>query len=311
MTDRKIELHCFPIFLVIVLYLTPISLSASQVVINSEDQFQFAVQYMEKEEYSKAIIEFERFIYLFPDDPLVIKAAYFIGFCHLLSREHEPAREILGKVYSENVDHPLALKSLFLIGESYYRQGILHEGERIFRIIIERYPQSPYRDPAYYRLGWTYLKEGKWQEASDTFHEVSKKDPLFGPSLNLSQKSLSGETLKLKDPETAGILAGVLPGLGHVYCGQPRNGLTAFLLNGLFIWAAVEAFNEDLEVLGGLLTLLEFGWYTGNIYSAVNCAHKHNRAQKNDFLKKLKDDLDLKLFFSKDVQAGLSLSFSF
>jgi len=311
MINRKIVPVGFAIFITICHCLTPLSLPASQVVIKSEDQFRFAFQYVEKGEYLKAIIEFERFIYFFPDDPLIIKANYFIGLCNLLNQNHKSTREILGKIVQENRDHPIALKSLFLIGESYYRQGISKEGERIFRMITEQYPQSPYQNLAYYRLGWIYLREGKWQEANDVFHKVDKQDPLFSSSLNLSQNSLLGENLNHKNPQTAGILAGILPGMGHVYCERPQNGLVAFLLNGLFTWAAIEAFNNDQKVAGGLLSLLEVGWYTGNIYSAVNCAHKYNKAQKNDLLKRLKDDLDLKLFFSKDIQAGLSLSFSF
>lgn len=311
MINRKIVLAGFPIFILIGLCLTPLSLSASQVVIKSEDQFQFAYQYMAKGEHLKAVIEFERFIYLFPNDPLVIKANYFIGLCDLLDQKHQSARERLGKIVQENRGHPIALKSLFLIGESYYRQGISNEGERVFRMITEQYPQSPYQNLAYYRLGWVYLREGRWQEANDVFLKVDKQDPLFSSSLTLAQDSLLGENLNHKNPQTAGILAGILPGLGHVYCERPQNGVIAFLLNGIFTWAAIEAFNKDQKVAGSLLSLVEVGWYTGNIYSAVNCAHKYNKAQKNDLLKRLKDDLDLKLIFSKDIQVGLSLSFSF
>jgi hypothetical protein len=55
------------------------------------------------------------------------------------------------------------------------------------------------------------------------------------------------------------------------------------------IFAAVEAFDNDNEALGGLLTFFEIGLYSGNVYSAVNSAHKYNRKQKHDFLKYLKE----------------------
>ena len=47
------------------------------------------------------------------------------------------------------------------------------------------------------------------------------------------------------------------------------------------IIAAWEAFDNDNEALGSLLTLFEIGFYTGNIYSAVNAAHKYNKKQKD------------------------------
>lgn len=114
-----------------------------------------------------------------------------------------------------------------------------------------------------------------------------------------------------KDPAAAGLMAAVLPGLGHAYCERYKDGLVAFLLNGLFIWAAYEAFEEDHSVLGGILTFLELGWYTGNIYSAVNTAHKYNRAVKNEFLRNLGDELDVGLLTSKQGHLGLALQMRF
>jgi hypothetical protein len=87
--------------------------------------------------------------------------------------------------------------------------------------------------------------------------------------------------------------------------------MVAFLLNGLTIWAAVEAFDQDLDVLGGVLVALELGWYSGNIYSAVNSAHKYNRKVRADFRRSLSDTLNLNLFTSKDIPLGLVLKIEF
>ena len=81
----------------------------------------------------------------------------------------------------------------------------------------------------------------------------------------------------------------IIPGAGHVYCERYQDAFIAFLLNGVMIWATLEAFDNDNEGLGVLLALFEVGLYTGNIYSAVNCAQKHNRKQNEDFLQYLKD----------------------
>jgi hypothetical protein len=73
----------------------------------------------------------------------------------------------------------------------------------------------------------------------------------------------------------------------------------------------VQAFHSDQDVLGGILTFMELGFYTGNIYSAVNAAHKHNRKVQNDFRESLKDRLDLNLFTSQKGQIGLTLTLQF
>ena len=80
-----------------------------------------------------------------------------------------------------------------------------------------------------------------------------------------------------KSPELAGIMSSVLPGSGQFYDKRYRDGIYSFILNALFIFGAYNAFDGDHYALGGILTLFEVGWYTGNIDNAVNSAHKYNR----------------------------------
>jgi hypothetical protein len=98
----------------------------------------------------------------------------------------------------------------------------------------------------------------------------------------------------------AGTLAAILPGSGHLYTERPRDALVAFLLNGAFILAAVELFNDDEYVTGGIVTFFELGWYSGNIYSAVNCAHKYNKRMKKDFIQGLRDRTSVSIRYNPD-----------
>jgi TM2 domain-containing membrane protein YozV len=101
------------------------------------------------------------------------------------------------------------------------------------------------------------------------------------------------EDLPKKSPATAGTLAAIIPGAGHLYTERPRDALVAFLLNGAFIWGAIELFRHDNYVAGGIVTFFEIGWYTGNIYSAVSSAHKYNKKKREDFLERLKEIISL------------------
>lgn len=293
------------------LLLPPAFLLAEEIILRSDDQFRFAVQAMDKGEYPLAVVEFERFIYFFPQDEKVPKARLLIGVCYLTAKTYEKAREALEGVYNSYPDSLTGGKALFLIGESYYRQGIVSEADYYFRRVVGTYPEPELTNPAIYRLGWSQMQSFRWLDASRTFETVEPGSPLYGSSQELTAKSLDGETLSFKDPTTAGVMAGILPGLGHVYCDRYKDGAVSFLLNGLFIWAAVESFNEDHDVLGGILTLLELGWYTGNIYSAMNAAHKHNRRIKDDFLKGLPDALNLNLLVTREGHLGIALRLNF
>lgn len=284
---------------------------AARITIDSEDQFAFARHVMEEGDYLRAVGEFERLIYFFPEDRRVPESRYLIGLCYLKAKDYEAARKVLAGVRKTCSGEHLAGKALFLIGESYYVQGLPGEGARYFKRVIEEYRDPTLRNQARYRLGWSHMQADRWREASESFNRVEERSPLHDSARGLSVMSLKGEDLPLKDPTTAGVMAGVLPGLGHAYCNRYKDGLVAFLLNGLFIWAAVESFDQDQEVLGGILCFLELGWYTGNIYSAVNCAHKHNRAVKQNYRKNLSDRLDFSLFPAGNRHLGLALKIEF
>jgi hypothetical protein len=96
-----------------------------------------------------------------------------------------------------------------------------------------------------------------------------------------------------KSPTAAGILAAVLPGAGHVYTERYRDAAIAFVLNAAFIWGMVESFQHNNNVVGGILTFFELGWYSGNIYSAVASAHKYNKKEREQYLNELEKGSDL------------------
>jgi hypothetical protein len=282
-----------------------------QVVIDSNDQFDFARGVMDSGDHSRAIVEFERFIHFFPDDSQVPKARYLIGICYLNSGQHEAARKVFTKIVAAKPPSPFAGKALLLIGESYYKQGVFKEAAFYFRQVVETHPDSDLKNAALYRLGWSTINVNRWEEASGIFNEVQEGSLYFESAQQLAAESLKGKDLPQKNPTAAGAMAAILPGLGHVYVYRYRDATISFLVNGLFIWGAVQSFRHDQYVVGGMLTFLEIGWYSGNIYSAVNVAHKHNRKVQNDYRGRLKDRLDLKLFTAIGGQMGLALTLEF
>ncbi len=294
----------------LLLWAFPVPAQSEKILIDSNEQYQFAQQTLEKGEYQRAVVEFERFIHFFPESDKVPQARYYVGLAYLKGKQYESARKALNKVYETYPGKLIGGKALLLIGESYYQQGFSEEAGMYFRRVIQEYPLPKFKSAAYYRLGWSQLLSNRWLEASDSFKKVEQGSPLYPSALDLTEMSLKGEQLSYKSPTTAGFMA-IIPGLGHVYTKRYKDGMVAFLLNGLTIWAAVEAFDEDLDVLGGLLTALEVGWYSGNIYSAVNSAHKYNRKVRDDFRRSLTDRFNIEITSTKNVPLGLSLKIAF
>jgi len=296
---------------VFILFLCLSPAVAEQRVIDSGEQFDFASSCMEKGQYQRAIAELDRFIYFFPDDRRVPLARHLIGICYLKDGRYREAREVFSRTTRDAPDSPFAGKALFLTGESYYREGMFDRAAAFFGEVLKTEPSSQLESAAHYRLGWTRMKENRWREASNDFRKVAKGDQLYPNAAHLSAESLKGELLPYKDPLCAGVMAGIVPGLGHVYVSRYKDALVAFLLNGLFIWATIESFHQDHYVLGGILAFFEAGWYAGNIYSAVNVTHKWNKKVRDDFRKGLMDGFDLHLLTSRKGPAGLALTFRF
>jgi tetratricopeptide (TPR) repeat protein len=293
------------------LFFQPHLLHAAQIILNSDDEFRYAEELMRRQDYLLAVTEFERFIHFFPGDQRVPRAKLLIGVSYLNARDYEKARKALDSVYKVYPDKIEGGKALFMIGESYYRQGVYEEANYYFKRILETFGYPELRDAALYRLGWNQMQLQHWRAAADAFKGIEPMSPLYPSGEELSVKSIEGETLPYKDPTAAGVMAAALPGLGHAYCGRYKDGMVALLLNGLFIWAAIEAFNSDQNVLGGILVFAEAGWYGGNIYSAVNSAHKYNRKIKEDYLQSLPDRLNLDLLADRRGYLGLAMKIEF
>jgi tetratricopeptide (TPR) repeat protein len=284
--------------------------SAESLVIDGDRQFDFGRELMDDGKYELAVKEFERFMHFFPDDPRVASVRYLTGVCYLRERRYENARKVFTEIFSSDRDGEFAGKSIFMMGETYYEEGFPEKAEYFFSEAAKNYPSFDLKNASFYRLGWARMREHRWKEASEEFGRVQKGSSLYDNAQVLVTQSLKGDLLPSKDPVTAGVMA-VVPGLGHVYLSRYKDAAVAFLLNGLFIWATVESFSQDHNVLGGILAFFELGWYAGNIYSAVNGAHKYNRNVRNDFSNSFRDKLDLKVLTSRKGPEGVLLTFQF
>jgi len=275
-------------FLFLLLFLFPNHLHAAQgIVLDPERQFQFAEQYFQKGEYYRAIGEYERFIYFFPDSNRVELARYRIGLSYLKGERYKEAIQAFNALIEDYKSTDYALKSYLGMSEAYVLLKYYDMALTSIENLITIAPDQEIRDEALWKKGWVYLEMGLWEKARESFERISAQN--WG-KYNIKQILIGLDKkipLKRKNPTTAGLLA-IIPGAGHLYCERRRDAFISFLLNVAMIYAAYEAFDDDLNALGGIITLFELGFYSGNIYSAVSSAHKYNRDEKSNFFKYLK-----------------------
>jgi tetratricopeptide (TPR) repeat protein len=265
-----------------------------------EKQLLFADSLFEDKDFYRAITEYKRFIFFYPEARMMCEKAYFkIGISYYAAKRYEESIEALTTFIGK---YP---ESSFLIDALYHKglaEKALKQYDRsvsTFQHIIDT-DKGEYRNKAVYQQALIYIDQENWVNARQSFSHIPEGSALY-PSASVFLQGIDNiDNIPYKSPAVAGTLAAILPGSGHLYTERPRDALVAFLLNGAFILAAVELFNDDEYVTGGIVTFFELGWYSGNIYSAVNCAHKYNKRMKKDFIQGLRDRTSVSIRYNPD-----------
>ena len=160
-------------------------------------------------------------------------------------------------------------------------------------------------------MGWILLDAGQWRQADIAFRRISpdRREAYRLPELYQAMEGY--RDIPRKSPAAAGTLAAV-PGMGYLYLGRYRDALVSLVLNGGMMWAAYTAFDDDNPALGGLLSLVGAGFYTGSIYGSISGTHKYNRDQTEAFVSGIRQRYQLDLSLSPTPGgAMLALHYSF
>lgn len=274
--------------------------------VDGDRQFELAQSFFRTGDFAAAAVEYRRFTHFFPEDSRVEASLYRIGQCHFKAEDYGRAIEAFYEVIDRFPDGQRAADAYRAIAACHLKQDASGQAVAVLQRLIDVSRDPSVTDDTNYRIGWIYLDAGDWKRAHDYFSRVSPGSGVARSARHLSQELQKGPAIPRKDPQTAGLLA-VLPGAGHLYSGRYRDALISFALNAALIAAAIEAFDNDLPMLGGVITAVEAGFYVGNIYSAVGSAHKYNRAQERAYIEDLKKSVgpQLSLGISMDGVAAL------
>lgn len=256
-------------------------------LMEAEQILSFADALFQDGDYFRAITEYKRFLFVSPTDPRAGRVSLQIGLAYLRGQQWEDARRTFQAIAQQHRDEALGLEAAFLLGETAFLQAQYPQAIRELHPLAERYGQMPAGEKARYRLGWAYLRTRQWAEAVQAFAAVDAASPLFPSASALTEAAGQAEAQPRKSPALAGALSALVPGTGHVYTGRFRDGVIAFLLNGAFLVAGLEAVAAGNEAAAGLLFFFEAAWYAGAVYGAVNAAHKWNRDQEARWLQGL------------------------
>ncbi len=283
-----------------------VPIHAGEPAYSPEDVLSFADELYAEEKYILALVEYERFLTRFPNHPDVPKARKGKAYCLFQTGSYDAALSefrTLAAEYPDSEGRDAALEA----ARCYVLLGRPEVSVEVLDRLVRRRPDTEEAQHAAWDLAWVHLKAYRWHDAGEALKEI-RSNPPYGEAAELLEGGLKSRPVEpVKSPELAGVLSGVLPGAGQAYCGKWKDAGLALLLNGLFVFGAYEAFDHDLYVIGGGLALIELGFYGGNIYNAVNHAHKINRTRDDAFLRGLVENSRLQLVLPRNDRRWLGL----
>jgi len=230
-------------------------------------EYTIARGFAEELDLYRAVSTYKRALFLLPKDDLAhrLEIQHDILLCFFLGKKYDEAIEAFEKSDLANVDKtfPPYHDLLLVLYECYREMNNPEKQTCIHELITKSYP-----DTAEKVTLSRAIREGDLFEVAcfaEGFQNISYLDNLL-THYDTHKKSVA----------TAQTLNALIPGAGYLYIGQKKSALTAFLLNGLFITAAVQFFLHDHLAAGLITTGFETGWYFGGIYGAGEEAKYYN-----------------------------------
>lgn len=248
-----------------------------------ESALGFSQGLLQRRSYDLAILEFRRFLFLFPDSKETPQAFQGLFHAHLKMGDYPGALRVAGEAAAALPDSSNAQTTWhYNRGIAYYRlknyPGAIAEWRRSTTALDDTLAA---RSPLL--IGLAQVSEFDWEEAAAQFGRVSGDNPYALHAERCGELAVQGLRLPHKSPTLAGVLS-IVPGGGYLYAGYPRTALSAFIVNGLFMWGTVRAFDSGNSGLGIFMGAMSFGWYTGNIYGGVRTARQRNLNERERHL---------------------------
>jgi tetratricopeptide (TPR) repeat protein len=264
------------------------------IVITDEVQLGLGDAFMADGEYYRAVTEYLRYLYLFPDAERAPYALLQIGLAHFR-----------GGDYPRAIDYFARVRATY--APDYFAAAAYHEG-----LCYERLNQPAKARDAFERAVVFDTAAAKAREALigkalglvrqgdlaggrtelERFRALYPEEPRTGNITRAETLIDAQAAIPRKSPLLAGTLSAIVPGSGQAYAGNYRDGLAALLVNGLFIAGTAVAIDQENYATAAVVGGIGLPFYLGNIYGAANAANKWHLSIARDLRDRMAVTLD-------------------
>lgn len=243
--------------------------------------------FADEQDYYRAITEYKKVIFLFPDYEKLEWVHFQIGKMYYEGGRFPQAKHELLPL-TESKDENLKFFALNYIALSYYENQEYGNSERLFTDLKSHTAGAPYSLDYTIYTGMSAAGNRKFGDAFERMTAAKKTweekknagavmNPQYGEFFEKTMPLLEkAKELSTKSPYWAIFFSAIFPGGGHFFLGEWDTGIVSFSLVGGAAFLAYDGFMRESAVQSILFTTFATGAYIGQIYSSYRTARKYN-----------------------------------
>lgn len=269
--------------------------SGKEVVVTETVQLGLADAFLAEGEYYRAITEYKKFLFLFPDSGTADYALFGVGTAYYRGEEYEPAARTFAAVLEKYGKGAHAAPSAYFEGVSLWKLGRFDRAEAAFDRVAALEPASEYAPLSL--IGKSLLSydarndpgcRGELARFLENYPQDARAERVRQTIALLDRN----REVPRKSPAVAGVMSAVVPGSGYMYAGRYGDGVVALIVNGLFIAGTVAAIHQESYAVAAIVGGIGLPFYVGNIYGSANAATKWNIGVRKELREKIAVSLD-------------------
>jgi tetratricopeptide (TPR) repeat protein len=282
------------LLLLVLASVSPLHADDGAVLFTGDVQLKIADAFMEEGEYYRAVTEYKKFLILFPDSGKADYAAFEIGMAYFKGEEYGTAVRSFLALREKYPESRYAIQAGYLEGSSQWKLKNYDRARVALEALAEKHPESDYAPRSLVVICLAALDENKTEVSLRALKRFLDRYPGHPGEENVKEAAAQldrYQELPEKSPVLAGVMSAILPGSGYIYAEHYGDGITAFLINGLFIAGTVTAIHQENYAVAGIVGGIGVPFYLGNIYGSANAAKKWNVGVRNEVIQKIHSTL--------------------
>jgi len=253
--------------------------------ISEDEQLGFADSLVQEGEYYRAVTEYKRFLYFYPQSDKRDVAHFRIGTAFFAGEDYGEAVNAFHDFRQFYTESKYILGAHYLEGTSYWRLKRYDQAQTTFETIIDFFPGTEDAQHALKAMTAISLDKGDAKAGLKYLNNYMKQ---YGQNVEIARiekaKNLISEyeNAPRKSRALAATLSAIIPGTGYMYAGRYGDGWTAFATNALFIYGTVTAVQQENYTTAYIVGAFGLPFYIGNIYGSANAVKKWNLGVRKD-----------------------------